>query len=306
MNDLPSRPRQGAAHVPRVIVLHYSAGYNTAQCIEVLRGRGISVHSCIDRDGFITQLLTDDRVGYHVLGGRRWGVVPDVNVQSFGAEIINIGYLDGRHGGPIGTRGADQYDPADDSDGGALPELLPDPTGVWYRMEKGYAYEGHKVRVLTRQTAKTAAFVGGSEGLWAEYPSAQMQGVIVWVHTLMRKYQILPEYVVGHEHVQDNKSDPGPAFPWGKGFWGSIKTNPPYPECFDPGYRTSERIAALQSHLARIGAGPGAIDGDWGRQTESALTRAAYLWDALEKPTRKKKTTRLCRMLCRVGRNAVG
>lgn len=301
LNELPSRPRSG---VPRVIVLHYSAGYNAEQCYDVLKGRGVSTHSAIERDGRIIPFLSEDRTGYHVLSGNRWGFVPDVNAASFGTELINFGPIQGAHLGPVGTIGVDQYDPADNTDGGALPEVDADPERVWYRMEKGYAYEGHMVRVLTRQPPVFAAFFGGYRSKWAGYPPAQMQGAVVWAHGLMVKYEILPEYVVGHEHVQANKKDPGPGFSW-SGFWSSLRTNPPYPRAFDSEYRRPERIAALQSHLIRIGAGPGPVDGIWGNQTSKALDRAIKLWDALERPADAGNLPRLCRMLCRVSRGAI-
>lgn len=66
------------------IVVHWDGCLNSAQCVKVLRQRGLSAHFCIDNDGTIYQLMDTNHVGWHARG---------VNSKSIGIEISNPVYM---------------------------------------------------------------------------------------------------------------------------------------------------------------------------------------------------------------------
>ena len=55
----------------------------------------------------------------------------------------------------------------------------------------------------------------GKGGFWEPYPEAQVNAVIAATKVIVAKYPaITREQVTGHENIQLNKHDPGPAWPW--------------------------------------------------------------------------------------------
>lgn len=92
----------------------------------------------------------------------------------------------------------------------------------------------------------------------------------------MKEYNILPENVVGHEHISpDRKTDPGPAFPWKNVNAYLIKrAEKELPKLIDPGFNSPVRIKAVQSQCARMGLPVGDIDGYWGDKTDAAVKMA--------------------------------
>ena len=113
-------------------------------------------------------------------------------------------------------------------------------------------------------------------GLWAEYPEVQMDAVLWQVWDWMKAHDILPENVVGHEHVTPHKkTDPGPSFPWRKlEAFIEERCKAEKPDLIDPSKRVKERVKAVQSHCARMGLPVGDVDGIWGGKTEAAVEEA--------------------------------
>jgi N-acetylmuramoyl-L-alanine amidase len=253
---LKSRARDTHENV-KAIILHYSAGYNLKTCADALASRGVSAHAMIERDGEIVELVPYYRVAYHVKPAHPWGLLPDVNACSVGTEIINFGPLDGVWEGTEGTERG-QYDPGSS-------EVAADPKErVWYRSE---TYGATTTACLTRQTAVDC---GGR--LWAEYTPVQIKAVAEWAGFVADKYDVLPEYILGHEHVQGNKTDPGPAFPWDE-FWKALQLSSLVFASDHRNHREKERIASVQSNLRRIGHVV-TVDGVWGPKTQAAIDAA--------------------------------
>jgi len=48
---------------------------------------------------------------------------------------------------------------------------------------------------------------------WESYPTTQCLTVLLLLGEYVKNYPIYPEQILGHEHVQKNKRDPGPYFP---------------------------------------------------------------------------------------------
>jgi N-acetyl-anhydromuramyl-L-alanine amidase AmpD len=271
---------KGWTRTPWCIVLHYTAGYTSNQCYDVLSKRGLSVHFTIERDGKLYRYLDDGDRGWHA-GYGQWGGRSNMNHHSFGVEIVNFGWADGEFTGssPYGV-----YRHKSTSD----PEIFPS-NREFYRDEK---YKNSKVRVVTKQ--ECAQFLdhrGAWDGkYWATYPDAQIEAVSWQVWQWMKEYKILPENVVGHEHVTPHrKSDPGPAFPWKKIEERIARyAKCEMPELYNIEFNNKGRVKAVQSHCSRMGIPVGDIDGWWGRKTEAGVKLAlakygeTYGFSALE------------------------
>jgi N-acetyl-anhydromuramyl-L-alanine amidase AmpD len=257
---------KGWTRTPWVIVLHYTAGYTAQHCYDVLSKRGLSVHFTAERNGDLWRNVSDDNRTWHA-GYGQWGGRSNMNHHSFGMEIVNFGWAQGEFTGssPYGV-----YRWKSTSD----PELLPS-TKEFYRDEP---WKNTKVRVVTKQECiKVIDHRGAWDGkLWAKYPEIQMESVAWQTWQWMKEYKILPENVVGHEHVTPHrKSDPGPAFDW-KYIEDYIarKANCEMPQLLDVNFNRRGRVKAVQSHCSRMGLPIGDIDGWWGPKTEAALKLA--------------------------------
>jgi N-acetylmuramoyl-L-alanine amidase len=91
------------------------------------------------------------------------------------------------------------------------------------------------------------------------YPKAQIDALIPLVQDIVRRHQIKPERIVGHNEIQPlTKQDPGPTFPWKK--FSDLGITPPWPD--------AARVAAQR---AIFEATP--PDATWWRQ---AFTRHGY------------------------------
>lgn len=257
---------KGWTRTPWAIVHHYTAGYTADQCYDVLSKRGLSVHFTIERDGTLYRYLDDGNRGWHA-GYGQWGGRSNMNHHAFGIEVVNFGWADGEFTGSS-PHGVYRWKSTSD------PEIFPSDR-EFYRDER---YKNTKVRVVTKQ--ECARFVdhrGNWDGkYWAIYPSAQVEATAWQTFQWMKEYKILPENVIGHEHVTPHrKSDPGPAWPWRKIDEYIIgKARCEAPELLDPNFNRRGRVRALQSHCNRMGLPVGDIDGWWGPKTEAALKLA--------------------------------
>jgi N-acetyl-anhydromuramyl-L-alanine amidase AmpD len=252
-----------------MVVVHFAAGYTENQCWEVLRDRGISVHYCIDRDGKVVQYVEETNRTWHA-GYGKWGGHAWLNNHALGFEIVNFGYGEGEFDDSIPSpHYVFRWKNEDD------PELLIGDT-EYYRDET-YKVNGQDktTRVITRQPM--LAFPDHREDyqtrLWATYPELQLRSTTKLIWRWMKKYDIIPENIVGHEHVTPHrKNDPGPGFPWRKLERRLHKKMlRKAPHLLDPNYKKPERIKAVQSHCARMAMPVGDIDGFWGPKTKSAV-----------------------------------
>lgn len=260
----------GWPRAPWAIIVHYSAGYNAEGCHNTLEKRGLSVHATIERDGVIWRQVGDENRSIHA-GSGRWCGVSNMNHHAFGFEIANLGPLDGVFDGksPIFV-----FDPAKRK----TEEINPLSDGnVYYRDESG-------VRILTRTRCETFPDHRGEvQGkLWSVYPEEQLEAVFWLMWQWVRDHKILPENVIGHEHVTPGrKQDPGPHFPWRQ--WEAYleaKCKAELPELLNPLHRKQERVKAVQSHCARMGLPVGDIDGLWGPNTGRAVRDAVSQYGA--------------------------
>ncbi len=196
-------------------VLHYDVAGTSERCFRVLHDmRGLSVHFMLDIDGTIYQTLDVKDASWHATKS---------NHRSVGIEIANLGaYASG------------EVDPfkawyAKDDDGRTritLPKSL--GTGVRTKDFVGrparnelvvgeiqgsprrqYDFTPQQYASLIKLTAALCTVLPKIE---CDYPRDE-QGQLI-PHVLTDAQWEEYQGVIGHYHVQKNKSDPGPAFQW--------------------------------------------------------------------------------------------
>ncbi|PTX90996.1 N-acetylmuramoyl-L-alanine amidase [Opitutus sp. ER46] len=217
--DLPTLQR-----VVDQFVIHYDVCGFSKTCFRVLHDhRGLSVHFMLDVDGTLYQTLDLKERGRHATIS---------NDRSIGIEIANIGaYAPGTEGKVF----ADWYHT--DKDGRitlTVPERIGDP------MIRTKGFVGHPAR-----PAPVKGVVQGQELVQYDFTPQQYAALIRLTAALSRIFpkikcdvprdadgrmitSKLPDDqlkayqgVMGHFHIQTNKTDPGPAFDWDKVIGGA-------------------------------------------------------------------------------------
>lgn len=209
--DLPTLQR-----VVDQFVLHYDVCGVSRQCFNVLHDhRCLSVHFMLDLDGTIYQTLDVKERAWHATTS---------NSRSVGIEIANMG----AYGRKEGTALEEWYD--QDADGRTritIPKRLgdgwirtPNFVGrparneavvgeVQGRTLTQYDYTPEQYRALAHLTAALCKVL---PKIKCDYPRDE-QGQLI-----RRKLddEALENYqgVIGHYHIQTNKTDPGPALDW--------------------------------------------------------------------------------------------
>lgn len=174
---------------PRLIVLHYTTGWNGANARDYLLGKAgghadskVSAHLVIDRDGSAWQIAPFNRRAWHA-GPSRYGTLSDLNSHAIGIEFANPGWLKPASPGRwIDGHGHVRTDQQLEEFGGVL--LAPHP-----RVGSAPQYA------------------------WPLYPEAQLATARAIVAALIAHYPIAA--ILTHEEIDTRgwKTDPGPAFP---------------------------------------------------------------------------------------------
>jgi N-acetylmuramoyl-L-alanine amidase len=197
-------------------IIHYDASGTSRQCFKVLHDvRGLSVHFMLDLDGTIYQTLD--------LKERAWHATSS-NTRGVGIEIANIGAYPSNQANTLGK----WYKPDPDgkpfisvplelgASGFRTTNFVPRPARpepvIGRVQEQGlmqYDFTPEQYAALTRLTAALCRIF---PKLRCDYPR-DANGALV-NHKLpddaLENYQGL----LGHYHIQTNKTDPGPAFQW--------------------------------------------------------------------------------------------
>ncbi len=199
-------------------VLHYDVCGTSRQCFAVLQDdRGLSVHFMLDLDGTIYQTLD--------LKERAWHATSS-NDRSIGIEIANMGsYPINASPGPL----VEWYQK--DEKGQTFIQIPQRLGGADSQRTKGVVLrpmqndpvvgeiQGGKQRMYDFTPQQYAALIKLTAALCdifpqikCDYPKDETGKLLT--HTLPPDQ--LEDYkgVMGHYHVQDNKSDPGPALQW--------------------------------------------------------------------------------------------
>ena len=197
-------------------VLHYDVCGTSRRCFKVLHDlRGLSVHFMLDIDGTIYQTLD--------LKERAWHATIS-NTRSIGIEIANIGAYP-----PNDARALNQWYGPDDSgktrillpkdmgDGGvATPDFVGRPARnelvsgtVQGTKLVQYDFTEPQYRALAKLTATLCTIF---PKIKCDYPRDK-QGNLIPRKLPDESLQAFGG-ILGHYHIQTNKTDPGPAFQW--------------------------------------------------------------------------------------------
>lgn len=214
--DVPDTGLDLAALQARVdqFVVHYDACHDSTQCFEVLQDqRGLSVHFMLDLDGTIWQTLDLEHRARHAT---------KANDRSIGIEIAQIGaYAEA-------TKLARLY--ATDERG-----------QTWLQVPRRDAGRGFLRTGCVVPTARSGLFAGQINGralIQHDFTAAQYASLAALVRSLRKVFPRIEaafpvdvqghvvdrcltdaEFasfsgVLGHFHIQAEKSDPGVAFDW--------------------------------------------------------------------------------------------
>ncbi len=197
-------------------VLHFDVCGTSRQCFNILHDhRGLSVHFMLDADGTIYQTLDLKERAYHATSS---------NTRSVGIEIANIG-----------AYGMSEKDPLNEwyktNAKGKTTLTIPERFGAKSIRTKNFVghparskivtgeVQGHMLRQYDYTPEQYAALVKLTATLCKIFPKINCDyprdaaGKLI-THKLededLKNYQ----GVMGHFHIQTNKTDPGPALQW--------------------------------------------------------------------------------------------
>ena len=198
-------------------VLHFDVCGTSRQCFNILHDhRGLSVHFMLDADGTIYQTLDLKERAYHATSS---------NTRSVGIEIANIGAYSSKENDPF-----DQWYKKEPN--GQTTLIFP---GKFVGTNRFYSpnFVGHPAR-----PEPVVGTVQGHEMRQYDYTPQQYEALVKLTATLCKVFpKIKCDYprdaegklvtkkladdelssyqgVLGHYHIQTNKTDPGPALQW--------------------------------------------------------------------------------------------
>ncbi|MBL8874308.1 MAG: N-acetylmuramoyl-L-alanine amidase [Phycisphaerae bacterium] len=196
------------------IVLHYDASGTSRQCFRTLHdSRGLSIHFMVDLDGTIYQTLDVKERAWHATKS---------NARSIGIEIANIGAYPSES--PVLAKWYARDDqglyvtlPAEAGDGGIrTPNFVARP-----RRPDFITGEVHEERLIQadftpEQYRSLAHLLAALNAALPEIPLAcprDTEGMPL-TRCLTDEEWANFKGVLGHDHIQQNKVDPGPAMDW--------------------------------------------------------------------------------------------
>ena len=198
-------------------VIHYDVCGTSQRCFDVLRNRNLTVHFMLDLDGTLYQTLDLQEAAYHAT---------KANGRSIGIEIANMGaYSKGELASSPLPRWYEK-----DAQGRTqihLPESAQVPTlskgGEPLRPSRNEpivgTVQGQDLTMYDLTPQQYEALAKLTTGLCTTFPKIHRdlprdaQGKVV-DHKLDDTVYNRYEGILGHFHVQLNKTDPGPAFQW--------------------------------------------------------------------------------------------
>jgi len=228
--DLIERYRGGNWDLPALqtivdqFVIHYDVAGTSRQCFRILHdSRGLSVHFLLDVDGTIYQTLD--------LKERAWHATTS-NDRSIGIEIAQIGAYPATEGGQLPPTLRKWYAIDNDAPAGrrvqlSLPQELGDGGIRTPNFVARPARDEPIVGVIQGEslmqfdftpeqyeslTKLTAALCTVFPNLACDYPRNEAGGLLT--EKIPDDQLITYRGLLGHYHIQQNKTDPGPAFDW--------------------------------------------------------------------------------------------
>ncbi len=196
-------------------VLHYDVAGTSRTCFRILHDvRGLSVHFMLDLDGTIYQTLDVKERAWHAT---------IANDRSIGIEIANMGAYSAKESDPLPrwyTRGPDgqtRITIPPELDGGGVRGPGPfHPARNDLIVGTIQGTELHQYDLTPQQYDSlirlTAALCTIFPNIRCDYPRDESARLIP--HKLTDDQLAAFKGILGHYHIQDNKTDPGPALDW--------------------------------------------------------------------------------------------
>lgn len=196
------------------IVLHYDASGTSRQCFRTLHdSRGLSIHFMVDLDGTIYQTLDVKERAWHATKS---------NARSIGIEIANIGAYSSES--PVLKKwyGRDEQGlyvtlPAEAGNGGIrTPNCVARPRRADFITGEVHGERLIQADFTPEQYRSLAHLLAALNAALPEIPLAcprDSEGVPL-TRTLTDDEWANFKGVLGHDHIQQNKIDPGPAMDW--------------------------------------------------------------------------------------------
>ena len=197
-------------------VIHYDVCGTSGKCFEVLQERNLTVHFMLDLDGTIYQTLDLKENAYHAT---------KANGRSIGIEIANMGAYPAAEldKAPLSK----WYVPANGvttirlPQGHSVPSLAPGQPPLEPSRPDPIVgtVQGQELAMYDLTPQQYAALVKLTAGLCRTFPNLKpdlprdAKGRVL-DHKLDDQAYSTYQGILGHFHVQLNKTDPGPAFQW--------------------------------------------------------------------------------------------
>jgi len=211
-------------------VLHYDVCGVSQSCYRVLLERKLSVHFMLDVDGTLYQGLD--------LADRAWHATKS-NTRSIGVEIANMGAYAPGQGAVLDSWYAQDADgpylvpPARLGDGGVRTSGFVARPARWQKVVG--EVQGETLEQYDFTLEQYAALEKLAAGLARVFPRIELdapRSADGRVATSVLSDDAWRDFhgILGHFHVQKNKTDPGPAFDW-EGFLAALRepSAPPSP-----------------------------------------------------------------------------
>ncbi len=163
---------------------------------------------------------------------RRWPAGLDVDTslnavsQDSRVRFIVLHYTDGSQAASLRTLSqgdvSAHYLVSDEQTGPGrvrVYNLVPEDRNAWHAGESSWfgrtALNNASIGIEITNSGPAPGPDG--ETRWEPYTEAQIRTVILLVRDIARRHGVLPENIVGHSDIApQRKTDPGPAFPWGR------------------------------------------------------------------------------------------
>lgn len=196
------------------IVLHYDASGTSRQCFRTLHDlRGLSIHFMIDLDGTIYQTLDVKERAWHATKS---------NSRSIGIEIANIGAYPSEN--PVlekwythDERGLRVTLPPEFGDGGIrTPGFVARPRRSEFVWGEVHGQRLVQADYTAQQYTSLASLLAALHIALPEIPLESPRTTLGAPHPDCLSDQAWAEFkgVLGHQNIQENKTDPGPAMDW--------------------------------------------------------------------------------------------
>lgn len=191
--------RGGYLSGPSVIMVHFTAGPGDARkSIQAMNQRRVSSHLVINRDGSIMQGVPFNRVAFHAGNGSWWHFHDNMNSNSIGIELCNLGPL-------WRNRKRELVDSYGIKRSERTSEWAPHKNASKFDLKK--LLDKNYDKIVAQGVEKPSL----KDCEWEVFPDEQRWAVQRVCSLLVTRYPSI-KHIIGHDdYAPQRKIDPGPA-----------------------------------------------------------------------------------------------